>query len=85
MQYNVPILSQILNTAFEHFRVSDAPFNFYQAARNDNPNPTSVAGHITNFLRHLHTLAAVIEDMFTEVASVNLVTHAMRQFSSDRF
>jgi len=50
-QYNVPTLSSILLKAFEHFRVSDRAFDFYMAARNDNPTPGGISEHLANFLR----------------------------------
>lgn len=80
MQYNVPMLSHILNQAFEHFRTSDDPFDFYQAARNDNPNPISVSDHISNFIRHLHLLPAFPPEMIPKVIAVCLVTWARRNF-----
>lgn len=52
MQYNVPALTHILNRAFEHFTTSEQPFDFYLAARKDNPNPQSMTEHVANFLRH---------------------------------
>jgi energy-coupling factor transporter ATP-binding protein EcfA2 len=80
MQYNVPMLSHILNHAFEHFRTSDKPFDFYQAARNDNPNPVSVSDHISNFIRHLHLLPTFPPEMIPEVIAICLVTWARRNF-----
>jgi hypothetical protein len=80
MQYNVPMLSHILNHAFEHFRTSDKPFDFYQAARNDNPNPVLVSDHISNFIRHLHLLPTFPSEMIPKVIAVCLVTWARRNF-----
>jgi predicted acylesterase/phospholipase RssA/energy-coupling factor transporter ATP-binding protein EcfA2 len=78
IQYNVPALSYILNRAFEHFRTTDKPFDFYTAARNDNPNPVSMAEHIANLLRHLHELRS--ENMVTrsKIIAICLVTSAVR-------
>ena len=50
---NVSTLSDLLYRAFEHFSTTDAPFDFYMAARRDNPTPTSMNGHIANLLRHM--------------------------------
>ncbi|KAH0542304.1 hypothetical protein FGG08_003331 [Glutinoglossum americanum] len=83
MQYNVPMLSHILNRAFEHFRTSDDPFDFYKAARNDNPNPVSVSDHIANFLRHLHLTPGFPPSMIPGVISIGLMSLALRTFSSD--
>jgi hypothetical protein len=82
MQYNVPTLSHILNRAFEHFRTSDKPFDFYKAARNDNPNPAAVSDHIANFIRHLHLAPSFPPQMITEIISICLVTWALRTFGS---
>lgn len=51
MKYNVSSLSQILFSAFEHFRTSDEPFDFNEVARIGKPNPQSFSNHIANFLR----------------------------------
>ncbi|EON61597.1 hypothetical protein W97_00812 [Coniosporium apollinis CBS 100218] len=79
-QYNVPALSHILNRAFEHFRTSDDPFDFYTAARNDNPSPVSISDHIANFLRHLQQLSSIEPGMQSRVISLCLVTWALRHF-----
>jgi hypothetical protein len=80
MQYNVPMLSHILSRAFEHFRTSDEPFDFYTAARNDNPNPKSVSDHISNFVRHMHLLPEFPEDMVSNIVGLCLITWAIRHF-----
>lgn len=80
MQYNVPMLSHILNNAFEHFRTSDEPFDFYKAARHDNPNPISVPGHISNFIRHLFSLGQFPPGMVSKVIAFSLVTWTLRNF-----
>jgi hypothetical protein len=83
MQHNVPTLTHILQRAFEHFRTSNLPFDFYDAARKDNPNPVSMADHITNFLRHYHESpeAADAPDGFlSQVVSISLVSWALRTF-----
>ena len=83
MQYNVPALSHVLERAFDHFRTSDSPFNFYKAARNDNPNPTSMSEHIANFLRHLYELPErplKISQRLSETISASLVSWALRTF-----
>lgn len=84
MQYNVPMLSHILNRAFEHFRTSDAPFDFYKAARNDNPNPVYVSDHISNFIRHLHLLPKFPAEMIAKVIAICLVTGTLRNFGLGR-
>ncbi|OCK87877.1 uncharacterized protein K441DRAFT_670005 [Cenococcum geophilum 1.58] len=84
MQYNIPMLSHILNHAFEHFRTSDEPFDFYKAARNDNPNPVSVSDHISNFIRHLYLLPSFPSEMISKVIAVCLVTWTLRNFGLAR-
>lgn len=63
MQYNVPRLSHILNQAFKHFTSSDKPFDFFLAARKDNPNPQTVKEHVANFLRHAYESPYVNEEV----------------------
>ncbi|KAL2065945.1 hypothetical protein VTL71DRAFT_3615 [Oculimacula yallundae] len=78
MQYNVPILSHILNRAFEHFRTSDEPFDFFKAARNDNFNPASTSDHISNFITHLQ-----VRDP-DEIFEKDLMEHCRAGFESYR-
>lgn len=85
MQYNVPALSHILNRAFQHFRTSEKPFDFYIAARNDNPNPISMTDHIVNFLRHVQMLSEPPEELSTDVISLALLAWAFRQFGESEF
>ena len=79
-QYNIPTLSHLLNRAFEHFRTSEKPFDFYKAARKDNPNPVSVSDHIANFLRHMKLTQDRVTNMFPKVLSICLVSYALRNF-----
>jgi hypothetical protein len=79
-QYNVPTLTHLLNRAFEHFRTSEKPFDFYKAARKDNPNPVSVSDHIANFLRHMQLSQGDVTKMFPQVISICLVSCALRNF-----
>jgi hypothetical protein len=80
-QYNTPTLSHLLLRAFEHFRVSERPFDFYQAAMKDNPNPVTVADHISNFLRHMQLLQVMDTEMFPKVVSICLISRALRSFT----
>ncbi|KAJ9144763.1 hypothetical protein NKR19_g6375 [Coniochaeta hoffmannii] len=84
MQYNVPALTHILNRAFEHFTTSEQPFDFFLAARKDNPNPHSMIEHVANFLRHAFESATertAIDVMVKDVISVALLTYTYREFS----
>ncbi|KAF2094251.1 hypothetical protein NA57DRAFT_80664 [Rhizodiscina lignyota] len=83
IQYNVPALSHILNRAFEHFRTSDKPFDFYVAARNDNPNPVSMGEHIANLLRHLHELRSENPLIRARIIAICLVCWAMRYMGQE--
>jgi hypothetical protein len=96
-QYNIPTLSYLLNRAFEHFRTSEEPFDFYKAARKDNPNPGSESDHIANFLRHIrlsqekvakmspqiheHLSQERADKMFSQAVSTCLVSWAIRNLT----
>jgi hypothetical protein len=84
MQYNVPALTHILGRAFEHFRTLETPFDFYVAARTDNPNPDSMPEHLANFLRHAFQCDAETESMdfmVLDVTSISLVVYTARNFT----
>lgn len=81
-QYNVRMLSHILNRAFEHFRTSDAPFDFYRAARTDNPNPVSVSDHICNLIRHIHATSDFPPGGVSKIIALSLVVWALRNFGT---
>lgn len=91
-QYNIPTLSHLLRRAFEHFRVLDTPFDFFTAARKDNPNPVSVSDHIANLLRHTQMLdfrvtrkfPKLFPLMFPQIVSICLVSCAIRTFQQGR-
>jgi hypothetical protein len=51
--YNVPTFNHVLKLAFDHFSVSDLPFDFCRAARNDYSTPNSPTDHFASFMRHL--------------------------------
>jgi hypothetical protein len=87
MQYNVPALSHILNRAFEHFSSSEDPFDFYLAARGDNPNPKSMPDHLANFLRHAFEYPVKngsISNMVFDVVTISLVIYTQRNFEQGR-
>jgi energy-coupling factor transporter ATP-binding protein EcfA2 len=84
MQYNVPSLSHILLKAFEHFRASDKPFDFYKAARKDSPNPQSSSNHIANFLRLAFDSDCdpmKIKEMIPAVIALSFITWFVRNLS----
>jgi len=78
-RYNVPILSDLLHRAFEHFATSDKPFDFHSAARKDNPTPKSMAGHIANFLRHMQSNNVELDVLPTIVSSC-LISYYDRRY-----
>jgi hypothetical protein len=82
MQYNVPTLSHILSSAFEHFRTSDLPFDFHKAARNDNPTPKSLSDHVANFIRHVNLTTLFSDDMMANIIAICLVSRILRTFNS---
>ncbi|KAN0072294.1 hypothetical protein V8E54_009223 [Elaphomyces granulatus] len=79
-QYNIPTLSHLLNRAFDHFRTSEKPFDFYKAARKDNPDPISVSDHVANLLRHMQLSQGKVTKMFPKVLSICLISCALRNF-----
>lgn len=88
MKYNVPTLSHILNRAFQHFSNSEEPFDFYLAARGDNPNPKSMPDHLANFLRHTSEYSSnngSINDMVIDVITISLVVYTQRLFELGKF
>jgi hypothetical protein len=87
MKYNVPTLSHILNRAFQHFSSSEEPFDFYLAARGDNPNPRSMPDHLANFLRHTSEYFSnndSMYDMVIDVITISLVIYTQRLFESGK-
>jgi hypothetical protein len=88
MQYNVPALSHILTRAFEHFAASEKPFDFFLAARRDNPNPQSMEDHIANFLRHTYECGGDIKtanEMVLQVISMALLVYTYHKFKEGMF
>ena len=87
MKYNVPEMSRVLGKAFEHFTSSEYPFDFYLAARRDNPNPESMGSHLGNFLRHAYQQSdasdgssTALEKMVMDVVAMSLLTWTLRRF-----
>lgn len=80
MKYNVSSFSQILFAAFEHFRTSDAAFNFNKATRIGKPSPQSFVNHIANFLRLALSSSASDKAgvMIPDVIALSFVTWSMR-------
>ncbi|KAK0631489.1 hypothetical protein B0T14DRAFT_559283 [Immersiella caudata] len=88
MKYNVPEMSRILGKAFIHFTTSEGPFDFYLAARRDNPNPETMGSHLGNFLRHVFEFddkpvgekSESAHGMMVDVVVAALLTWTFRRF-----
>jgi hypothetical protein len=79
-RYDVPTLTHLLQRAFEHFATQKTPFDFYVAARKDNPTPISMSEHIANFIRHMQDKKAAPEEIPT-IISACCVAYADRNLS----
>lgn len=77
--YNVPAMWRLLDKAFDHFANSRAPFDFYTAARRDNPTPVSVPGHIANMLRLLGTEQTELE-RFIDLVACCMIVYTWRTY-----
>ncbi|KAK4100337.1 hypothetical protein N658DRAFT_536108 [Parathielavia hyrcaniae] len=87
MKYNVSELSRVLGKAFEHFTTSEEPFDFFLAARRDNPNPETMASHLGNLFRHVYEHREKhagehgdVENMTVDVVVASLLTWTFRRF-----
>jgi len=93
MKYNVPEMSRILTKAFTHFTTSEGPFDFYLAARRDNPNPETMGSHLGNFLRHAYEYgdkghgenSEKVSKMLIDVVMGALLTWTFRRFPQSMF
>ena len=83
-RYDVPTMSNLLSRAFDHFSRSSDPFDFYTAARKDNPTPVSLPGHIANLLRHMKTSTNGL-DSFAKIVAVCLISYVCRNFNQGLF
>lgn len=83
-RYDVPTMSNLLSRAFDHFSRSSEPFDFYTAARKDNPTPVSLPGHIANLLRHMKTSTNGL-DSFAKIVAVCLISYVCRNFNQGLF
>ncbi|KIW76465.1 hypothetical protein Z517_11211 [Fonsecaea pedrosoi CBS 271.37] len=80
MKYNVSSLSQILFSAFEHFRTNDGAFNFNEVARISKPNPQSFSDHVANFMRLAleSSPSGTARTMIPDIIGLSFVVWAMR-------
>jgi hypothetical protein len=78
-RYDVPSLSHLFGRAFHHFAKLPGPFDFYVAARKDNPMSVTMADHIANLLRYMQASELGLNE-FPPVVSVCLVSFVHRTF-----
>ena len=78
-RYDVSSLSHLFGRAFHHFAKLPGPFDFYTAARKDNPMSVTMADHIANLLRYMQARDKRLEN-FHSVVAVCLITFVYRDF-----
>ncbi len=78
-RYDVSSLSHLFGRAFHHFAKLPGPFDFYTAARKDNPMSVTMADHIANLLRYMQPSDRRLENFYSVVA-VCLITFVSRDF-----
>ena len=83
-RYDVPSLSHLFGRAFHHFAKLPGPFDFYTAARKDNPMSATMADHIANLLRYMQASDVEAQenrlDNFPATVAVCLVSSVHRDF-----
>lgn len=82
-RYDVPTFSHLIARAFNHFAQQPGPFDFYKAAKKDNPTPRTMSDHLANFLRHIRTTRSSL-DTFSSVVAACLVCWMHREFRQGR-
>ena len=78
-RYDVSSLSHLFGRAFHHFAKLPGPFDFYTAARKDNPMSVTMDDHIANLLRYMQASDRRLES-FHSVVAVCLITFVDRAF-----
>lgn len=78
-RYDVSSLSHLFGRAFHHFAKLPGPFDFYTAARKDNPMSVTMDDHIANLLRYMQASDRRLE-CFHSVVAVCLITFVYRAF-----
>ena len=78
-RYDVSSLSHLFGRAFHHFAKLPGPFDFYTAARKDNPMSVTMADHIANLLRYMQASDRRLES-FHSVVAVCLIIYVYRNF-----
>ena len=78
-RYDVSSLSHLFGRAFHHFAKLPGPFDFYTAARKDNPMSVTMDDHIANLLRYMQASDTRLVN-FHPVVAVCLITFVYRDF-----
>ena len=78
-RYDVSSLSHLFGRAFHHFAKLPGPFDFYTAARKDNPMSVTMDDHIANLLRYMQASDRRLAN-FHSVVAVCLITFVYRDF-----
>ena len=78
-RYDVPSLSHLFGRAFHHFAKLSGPFDFYTAARKDNPMSVTMADHIANLLRYMQASDLGLNGI-PDVVAICLITFVHRDF-----
>ena len=78
-RYDVSTLSHLFGRALHHFAKLPGPFDFYTAARKDNPMSVTMADHIANLLRYMQASDTRLEG-FHSLVAVCLITFVYREF-----
>ena len=83
-RYDVSLLSHLFGRAFHHFAKLPGRFDFYKAARKDNPMSVTMDDHIANLLRYMQASDRRLGS-FHSVVAVCLITFVYREFRQGLF
>ena len=78
-RYDVPSLSHLFGRAFHHFAKLSGPFDFYTAARKDNPMSVTMSDHIANLIRYMQVSDLRLNGI-PDVVAIGLITFVHRFF-----
>ena len=83
-RYDVPSLSHLFGRAFHHFAKFSGPFDFYTAAKKDNPMSETMEDHIANLLRYMQ-ISDIRLNGFPSVVAVCIISFVHRNFRQGTF
>lgn len=78
---NIPKMIRIVHRAFEHFRTSDEPFDFYEAVGSDIFNPSNTEEHLGSFLKLANACTRTSTntyELIIEALSLSMVVRVLR-------